>query len=117
MRPFSRSHEPTSRLTESIIVRTINTVKIEFDAVKDLVNRDKHGVSLADAAQLDWTSVLAKRDIRRDYGEAREIGYGVWNRRLYCVVFVRRARGAIRIISLRKANTREVNAYEEVQAR
>jgi uncharacterized DUF497 family protein len=41
-------------------------VKIEFDAVKDLVNRDKHGVSLADAAQLDWTSVLAKRDIRRD---------------------------------------------------
>ena len=71
-------------------------MKIEFDAVKDLVNRDKHGVSLADAAQLDWTSVLAKRDICRDYGEAR---------------------GAIRIISLRKANAREVNAYEEVQAR
>jgi len=105
-------------LTEPIIVRTINDVKIEFDAVKDLVNRDKHGLSLAHAAQLDWTSLLAKRDFRRDYGEAREIGYGVWNRRLYCVVFVRRARGAIRIISLRKANTREVNAYEEeVQAR
>jgi hypothetical protein len=54
-------------LTEAIIVRTINDVKIEFDAVKDLVNRDKHGVSLVDAAQLDWTSLLAKRDIRRDY--------------------------------------------------
>jgi uncharacterized protein len=92
-------------------------VKIEFDAVKDLVNRDKHGVSLADAAQLDWNTVLAKRDVRRDYGEAREIGYGVWNRRLYCVVFTRRARGVFRIISLRKANTREVNAYEEVQSR
>ena len=104
-------------MTEPIIVRTINIVKIEFDAVKDLMNRDKHGVSLADAAQLDWTRLFAKRDIRRDYGEVREIGYGVWNRRLYCVVFVRRARGAIRIISLRKANIREVNAYEEVQAR
>ena len=92
-------------------------MKIEFDAVKDLVNRDKHGVSLADAAQLDWTSLFAKRDIGREYGEPREIGYGVSNRRLYCVVFVRRARGGIRIISLRKAITREVNAYEEVQAR
>lgn len=104
-------------MTDPIIVRTINNVKVEFDAVKDLVNRDKHGVSLADAAQLDWTSLLAKRDSRRTYGEPREIGYGVWNRRLYCVVFVGRARGAIRIISLRKANTPEVNAYEEVQAR
>jgi uncharacterized DUF497 family protein len=62
-------------------------------------------------------SATAFRDIRRDCGEAREIGYGVWNRRLYCVVFVSRTRGAVRIISLRKANTREVNAYEEVQAR
>jgi uncharacterized DUF497 family protein len=41
-------------------------VKIEFDAVKNLVNRDKHEVSLADAAHLDWTSLLATRDIRRD---------------------------------------------------
>jgi uncharacterized DUF497 family protein len=84
------------------IVRTINVVKIEFDAVKDLVNRGKHGVSLADAAQLAWNSLLAKRDTRRNSGEAREIGYGVWNRRLHCVAFVRRVRGAIRIIGLRK---------------
>jgi uncharacterized DUF497 family protein len=92
-------------------------LKIEFDAVKDLLNRDKHGASLADAAQLDWNTLVAKRDTRRDYGETREIGYGIWNRRLYCVVFTRRARGVFRIISLRKADTREVNAYEEIQSR
>lgn len=27
---------------------------IEFDPAKDLANQDKHGVSLAMAAELDW---------------------------------------------------------------
>ena len=89
-------------------------MKIEFDAAKDLVNRDKHGLSLGDAARLDWTTVLAKPDARWDYGERRDIGYGVIEGRLYCVVFVRR-RGTVRIISLRKANRREVRNYEQTQ--
>jgi len=89
---------------------TIIVVQIEFDAAKDAINRDKHGVSLADAAQLDWTTVVAYPDGRRDYGEPRQIGYGLWGERLYCVVFVRR-REALRVISLRKANPKEVKRY------
>jgi uncharacterized DUF497 family protein len=55
--------------------------------------------------------VLAKLDTRTDYGEPRQIGYGPIERRLYCVVFVDRG-DTLRIISLRKANNREIDRYE-----
>lgn len=107
-----RSSLPPSVLTEVFIVGTITAVRIEFDAAKDEANRDKHGISLGDAARLEWETALAKPDRRRDYGEPREIGYGLIDGRLHCVVFVRR--GAVfRIISLRKANQREVRNYEQ----
>jgi uncharacterized protein len=64
-------------------------VKLVFDPTKDAINRAKHGVSLGDAARLDFDRVLAKLDSRADYGEPRRIGYGPIGRRLYCVVFVR----------------------------
>ena len=55
---------------------------------------------------------MVKPDTRRDYGELREIGYGVIENRLYCVVFTQR-RNTMHIISLRKANSREVKHYAE----
>lgn len=42
----------------------------------------------------------------------REIGYAVIDDRLYCVVFTQRGE-AFRVISLRKANNREIDRYEE----
>ncbi|HYU12269.1 MAG TPA: BrnT family toxin [Stellaceae bacterium] len=63
------------------------------------------------AARLDWNRVLAKPDTRLDYGEPRQIGYGPIGRRLYCVVFVNRG-DTLRIVSLRKANNREISRYE-----
>ena len=110
-RPCRRSQAPAA-FRETVIVDTINAVRIEFDAAKDGTNRDKHGVSLGEAARLDWERALAKPDRRRDYGEPREIGYGLIDGRLYCVVFLRR-RAVFRIISLRKANRREVRNYEQ----
>jgi len=56
--------------------------------------------------------MVATADTRKDYGEARVIGYAPIGERLYCVVFVERDEGR-RIISLRKANSREVARYEE----
>lgn len=85
-------------------------MEITFDTVKDQVNLSKHGISLADAARLDWDDVWSEPDDRRDYGEVREVGYVPMNDRLYCVVFTRRANG-LRIISLRKANLREFDYY------
>lgn len=86
-------------------------MKIAFDPAKDAINRTKHGVSLGEAARLDWDRVLAKPDTRADYGEPRQIGYGPIGRRLHCVVFVDRD-DTRRIISLRKANRREIDRYE-----
>lgn len=85
-------------------------MKITFDPIKDQANQLKHGVSLTLARKLDWSELFAKPDTRRDYGELREISYGVIDSRLYCMVFTRRG-SHIHIISLRKANSREVQNY------
>ena len=49
-------------------------MKIAFDPTKDAINRSKHGISLSEAARLDWNRVSAKLDTRIDYGEPRQIG-------------------------------------------
>lgn len=90
-------------------------MEIEFDPDTDAANRQKHGISLEEAGQLDWERLIVRVDGRRDYGEVREIGLGVMGRRLYCVVFVRLANDSCRIISLRKANSREKRAHEKAQ--
>jgi uncharacterized DUF497 family protein len=89
-------------------------MKITFDPAKDASNLTKHGVSLALARDLDWGTLAVKLDTRRDYGEPRQIGYAAEGERLYCVVFVDRPPDAPterRVISLRKANDREVIRY------
>jgi len=85
-------------------------VAIDFDPDKDATNLSKHGVSLAAAAQLDWDAALAWIDDRADYGELRIVALAPIGDRLFFVVFVDRDQ-ARRIISLRRANRREVNHY------
>ena len=87
-------------------------MNISFDPAKDAANRAKHGVSLADAAAMEWETVWLRPDCRRNYGETRMIGIGYIGQRLYGVVFTDRG-DARRIISLRKANAREVASYAE----
>lgn len=88
---------------------------ITYDTAKDAVNLAKHGVSLAVANQLEWELLLAMPDSRMDYGELRMIGYAPIASRVYCVVFVDRDEAnqvlSRRVISLRKANMREVKTY------
>ncbi|WP_446809805.1 hypothetical protein ACH50O_21525 [Methylomonas sp. 2BW1-5-20] len=43
-------------------------MQIVFDLQKDLINWEKHGVSLALANQLEWDWLLMIDD-RKDYGE------------------------------------------------
>lgn len=83
-------------------------MRLVFDPAKDATNRAKHGIALAEAARVGWDRVLVKPDTRADYGEPRQIGYGPIGRHLYCVVFVDRDLTR-RIISLRKAYTREID--------
>jgi uncharacterized DUF497 family protein len=85
-------------------------VHIDFDPEKDATNLSKHGVSLAAAARLDWDAALAWIDDRADYGEMRIVALAPIGDRLFFVVFVDRENSR-RIISLRRANHREVNHY------
>jgi uncharacterized DUF497 family protein len=85
---------------------------ISFDPVKDEANRGKHGVSLAESEMFEWESALVQADERAEYGEPRMVAIGYIGARLYVVVFVDRA-AERRIISLRKANAREVTRYAE----
>lgn len=87
-------------------------MKTSYDPAKGYANEVKHGVSLKLAEAIDWSSVWCAPDDRKDYGELREIGYAVIGARLYCVVFSQRGE-AFRVISLRKANNREIERYEE----
>jgi uncharacterized DUF497 family protein len=59
---------------------------ITYDFAKDEINLQKQGFSLLHAAKLDWSSVMAAVDARKDYLELREIGFGVIEGRLFCVV-------------------------------
>lgn len=85
---------------------------ITYDPNKDIANQQKHGVSLAEAEQIEWDTALERLDNRNDYGEVRYTTLGAIGNRLYCVVYVERE-GKRRIISLRKANKREVTKYVE----
>ena len=83
---------------------------VTFDPAKDAANMAKHGVSLALATELELDAMLTWPDTRRDYGEPRMVGLAPWGTRLYFLVYVARSEGR-RIISLRKANAREVKIY------
>ena len=85
-------------------------MRIEFDVQKDGMNKDKHGVSFDLATELDWESFLGWVDERREYGEIRMIALAPSTGTLYCIAFVDRD-DIRRIISLRRANRREVKHY------
>ena len=85
---------------------------IEFDSAKDMANQTKHGVSLSVAEELDWEAALVWIDDRFEYGETRMIALAPITEILYFVAFVDRGE-ARRVISLRRANRREVKHYVE----
>ena len=85
---------------------------IEFDPIKDAANQTKHGVSLALVGDLDWEAALVWVDDRFEYGELRMIALAPETGILYYVAFVERGE-LRRVISLRRANLREVKYYVE----
>jgi hypothetical protein len=89
-------------------------MKVGYDDQKDRQNRAKHGLPLAIggpvvAAARERGAVVEDR--RRNYGEPRYIAYGKVHGRLLVCVFTPRGAG-IRVISVRKANSRERHAYD-----
>ena len=85
-------------------------MRFDYDSGKDATNLSKHGLSLVAAAELSWDAALVWIDDRADYGEVRMVALAPIGDVLYFVAFVDRE-PARRIISLRRANRREVNHY------
>lgn len=82
----------------------------EFDPAKDESNLDKHGVAMAEALEFEWDSATVQEDTRRKYAEVRLQATGLIGVRLYVMIYCKRG-DDVRIISLRKANPREVKRY------
>jgi uncharacterized DUF497 family protein len=84
---------------------------LEYDPVKRDSNLEKHGVDFEAAQKFDFASAMVWEDGRHDYGETRWVAIGSLGSRLHVICFTETDSG-IRVISLRKANKREVNAYD-----
>ncbi len=87
---------------------------ISFDQVKSLRNEVERGLSFCLVQDLEWISALIKEDTRKDYGERRFQVLGLIEGRLHAVVFTPR-QDKVHVISLRKANNREIKQYEQTQ--
>lgn len=87
---------------------------ITYDPQKNQRNIKERGLSFDLVAEFQFSSALVLVDDRFDYGEERYIGIGYIGPRLHVVVFTETEDG-VRVISLRKANEREVKAYEAQQ--
>ena len=85
-------------------------MQFDFDPGRDATNLSKHGLSLAAAAELDWDAALVWIDNRADYGKVRMVALAPIGDILIFVAFVDRE-PVRRIISLRRANRREVSHY------
>lgn len=85
-------------------------MEIEFDPAKDQLNLEKHGVSLAAAAEIDFSQATVIEDDRIDYGETRFVAYGPLGGRLHAMCFTMRG-AVLRVIGLRRANRRERKRY------
>ena len=85
-------------------------MEISLDPSKSERNERDRGLPFSLVAQLDWSGAVIVEDDRKDYGERRYRALGFIGDRLHAVVFTPRA-GKVHVISLRKANKREVEQH------
>jgi uncharacterized protein len=89
-------------------------MEYSWDPAKDIENRRKHGLALADGIPaLEDENAEEWIDERFDYGEERIITLGMSPSRLLLVVTVELGEDRTRIISVRKAERHEQRWYYE----
>jgi uncharacterized DUF497 family protein len=93
-------------------VGTIIIVDISFDPAKSERNVADRGLPFTLVLQLDWSNAMIREDVRKNYGERRYVALGMIGGRLHVVVFTPRM-DKVHVISLRRANQREVKSYEQ----
>jgi uncharacterized DUF497 family protein len=91
-------------------IRTVSTVRFEWDPIKDAGNELKHGRSLA-AASAIWSGSVVTLPSKNP-GEARHLAIGVIEGHHWTVVFTIRG-DVIRLISARRSRDDEKTIYEK----
>ncbi|GAB2472210.1 BrnT family toxin [Comamonas humi] len=89
-------------------------MNIEFDPAKNERNIAERGLSFERAADFDFNSAIVEVDGRKAYPEVRYVAAGMLDQRLHMLCFTPINDG-IRVISFRKANSREIKAYEQAR--
>jgi uncharacterized DUF497 family protein len=89
-------------------------MQIEFDPVKDRINRAKHGVGLAAAMLIFATSAVQWTSLRERHGEVRYVAVGLLEGVEFTCVFTMRGRVA-RIISERRSRHEERDRFWKVR--
>jgi uncharacterized DUF497 family protein len=90
-------------------------MELEWNEAKRQVTREQRGLDFADLVKFDWDTAMVAPDMRQDYGESRSIAFGFVDLRLICLVYTMRE-NTLRIISMRKANSRERKIYDRFNA-
>ncbi len=85
-------------------------MNITYDAAKNRKNLVERGLSFDLVVDIDWNSAIIIEDTRKNYGERRFRVLGFIGARLHIAVITPR-NDAIHVISLRKANNREVKEH------
>jgi uncharacterized DUF497 family protein len=85
---------------------------IDYDPKKSAKNSIERNLSFESISEFEWESAVYVEDQRKDYPERRIVGIGYIKDRLHVVCFTP-IKGGVRIISFRKANSREVKKYEK----
>lgn len=86
-------------------------MKIEYDLEKSNKNNDERGLPFDCVTEFDWETAIYTEDVRYFYPERRFVAMGYYCERLHVLCFTPIA-GGVRVISFRKANSREVRRYE-----
>ena len=79
---------------------------ISYDTTKNAHNIEERDLSFERAADFDFETAKVWQDLRNPYPESRYVAIGYPDGRLHVLVFSETERG-VRVISFRKANSRE----------
>jgi uncharacterized DUF497 family protein len=87
-----------------------NLVVVEFDPEKSARNLAERGLPFERVNEFDWSRLVVIEDDRKEYGELRLILIGNLDGKLHIAIVTPRDND-LRVISLRRANSKEVRLY------
>ena len=84
-----------------------------WDESKRRLNLKSHGLDFAGCDAIWDHFTVTREDKRQDYGEARQVCFGLLAGKVVVLVYTERPRGT-HVISLRKAEKHEARYYRQV---